>query len=255
MIYAAYYLRRRSLVVQVLVIAVSYAITLALMDLGPIATSRWLSVIGLVTGAAVVVRLLSEHVERLLTELDVAARTDRLTGLANRRALEEDHRREAARAARSGEPLALVLIDLNRFKAINDLHGHAAGDAALAGIAATMRRVVRETDVAARIGGDESALLLPNAGVGTATAIAERLAKLATIGFSVGIAISDEGAESLDELTRLADHSLYEDKRTYVATEEPAVLDCEVSSCGAISIALTWIEAANASAGSGRLKW
>ena len=126
--YAAYYLRRRALALQVLLIAVAYGVTLVLIDPGPIATSRWLTVIGLVTGGAIVVRLLTEHVEQLLAELDEAARTDRLTGLANRRALEDDYRREAARAARTGEPIALVLIDLNRFKDINDLYGHAAGD-------------------------------------------------------------------------------------------------------------------------------
>jgi len=219
--YAAYYLRRASLALQVALIAAAYAVTLWLMDLGPIATSRWLTVIGLVTGGSIVVRLLTEHVERLLRELDAAARTDRLTALANRRALEEDYRREAARAARTGEPLALVLIDLNRFKEINDLYGHAAGDAALAGVALNMRRVLRGTDVAARIGGDEFALLLPNTDRASATAVAERLAELAArrhddavpVGLSFGVAVSEEGVESLDALTRLADRALYADKR------------------------------------------
>jgi len=210
-----------AVLLQVLVIAVCYATTRALMDLGPIATSRWLTVTGLVTGGAIVVRLLTEHIERLLAELDAAARTDRLTGLENRRALEEDHRREAARAARTGEPLSLVLIDLNRFKEINDLYGHAAGDAALAGVALNMRRVLRGTDVAARIGGDEFALLLPNTDRASATAVAERLAELAArrhddavpVGLSFGVAVSEEGVENLDALTRLADRALYADKR------------------------------------------
>ena len=227
--YAAYYLRRRNLVLQVLLISVAYGITLALMDLGAIATSRWLTVIGLVTGGAIVVRLLAEHVERLLTELDAAARTDRLTGLANRRALEEEYRREAARAGRTGEPLALVLIDLNQFKDVNDLYGHAAGDAVLTGIAESMRRVIRDTDVAARIGGDEFALLLPNANMDAATAIAHRLAKLAAdrqddataVGLSFGIAVSDNGHENLETLSRQADGVLYMNKRTYAAGPTP----------------------------------
>jgi diguanylate cyclase (GGDEF)-like protein len=180
-----------------------------------------LTVIGLVTGGAIVVRLRTEHVERLLRELDAAARTDRLTGLANRRALDEDHRREAARAARTGEPLALVLIDLNRFKEINDLYGHAAGDAALVSVAESMRRVLRGTDFAARVGGDEFALLLPNTDAEGAIAIARRLAELAArpaagataVGLSFGVAISEEGAETLDALTREADRGLYENKR------------------------------------------
>jgi diguanylate cyclase (GGDEF)-like protein len=221
--YAAYYLRRGNLVLQVLLISVSYGITLALMDLGAIATSRWLTVIGLVTGGAIVVRLLTEHVERLLTELDAAARTDRLTGLANRRALEEEYRREAARAGRTGEQFALVLIDLNQFKDVNDLYGHAAGDTVLTVIADSMRRVIRDTDVAARIGGDEFALLLPNADMDAATAIAHRLAKLAAdrqddataVGLSFGVAVSENGYENLETLSRQADRVLYINKRTY----------------------------------------
>ena len=177
--YAAYYLRRRSLALQVLLIAVAYGVTLVLVDPGPIATSRWLTVIGLVTGGAVVVRLLTEHVEQLMAELDSAASTDRLTGLANRRALEADFRREAARAARTGESTAIVLIDLNRFKDINDVYGHAAGDTALVGIAERMRLVLREMDVAARIGGDEFLLLLPDADADAATAVALRLTESA----------------------------------------------------------------------------
>jgi diguanylate cyclase (GGDEF)-like protein len=219
--YAAYYLRRRTLALQVLLIAVAYGVTLVLVDPGPIATSRWLTVVGLVTGGAVVVRLLTEHVEQLMGELDKAARTDRLTGLANRRALEDDYRREAARAARTGEPTAIVLIDLNRFKDINDLYGHAAGDTALAGVAERMRSVLRATDVAARIGGDEFVLLLPNSDANNAAGVAQRLTEsaalhrdgIAPVGLCFGIAACAAGAESLDALMRRADQALYAKKR------------------------------------------
>jgi len=223
--YAAYYLRRRSLALQVLLIAVAYGVTLVLVDPGPIATSRWLTVIGLVTGGAVVVRLLTEHVEQLMAELDSAASTDRLTGLANRRALEADFRREAARAARTGESTAIVLIDLNRFKDINDVYGHAAGDTALVGIAERMRLVLREMDVAARIGGDEFLLLLPDADTDAATSVALRLTESAAtrddgsmpIGLSFGVAACDGGIESLDGLMRRADQALYVAKRARYA--------------------------------------
>ena len=223
--YAAYYLRRRSLALQVLLIAVAYGVTLVLVDPGPIATSRWLTVIGLVTGGAVVVRLLTEHVEQLMAELDSAASTDRLTGLANRRALEADFRREAARAARTGESTAIVLIDLNRFKDINDVYGHAAGDTALVGIAERMRRVLRTMDVAARIGGDEFLLLLPDADADAATAVALRLTESAAkrddgsmpIGLSFGVAACEGGIESLDGLMRRADQALYVAKRARYA--------------------------------------
>jgi diguanylate cyclase (GGDEF)-like protein len=167
-----------------------------------------------------VVRLLTEHVEQLMAELDEAASTDRLTGLANRRALEEHYRREAARAARTGEPIALVLLDLNRFKHINDLYGHAAGDTALIGVAERMRNVLRTTDVAARIGGDEFVLLLPNSDDESATAVAERLAESAAeryagitpVGFCFGVGACLAGAESLDDLMRRADKELYAKK-------------------------------------------
>ena len=219
--YGAYYLDRRRLAFQVLLIAASYGVTLTLVDPGPIATSRWLTVVGLVTGGAVVVRLLTEHVEQLMAELDEAARTDRLTGLANRRGLEEDYRREAARSERTGDPIALVLIDLNRFKDINDVYGHAAGDHALIDIAERMRSVLRATDVAARIGGDEFLLLLPNAGAQTATTVGLRLAESAAargdgsmpIGLSFGVATSETGTERLDDMMRRADKALYASKR------------------------------------------
>ena len=223
--YAAYYMRRRSLALQVLLIAVAYGVTLALIDPGPIATSRWLTVIGLVTGGAIVVRRLTEHVEQLMAELDEAARTDRLTGLANRRAVEEEFRREGARSARTGEPIALVLVDLNRFKDINDLHGHAAGDAALVAIAERMRDVLRATDVAARIGGDEFLLLLPNADAESATAVGLRLTESAAtredgstpVGLSFGVAASEDGTERLDDMMRRADQALYAAKRARYA--------------------------------------
>jgi diguanylate cyclase (GGDEF)-like protein len=223
--YAAHYLPRRALALQVLLIAVAYGVTLVLIDPGPVATSRWLTVVGLVTGGAIVVRLLTEHVERLLAELDRAARTDRLTGLANRRALEDDYRREAARAARAGEPIALVLIDLNRFKDINDHYGHAAGDLALIGVAERMRSVLRATDGAARIGGDEFVLLLPNSDMDSAAAVAERLTASAVarrngpavVGLCFGVAVCEAGVESLEELMKRADQALYTKKRARYA--------------------------------------
>jgi diguanylate cyclase (GGDEF)-like protein len=219
--YAAYYMDRRNLALQVLLIAAAYGVTLVLVDPGPIATSRWLTVIGLVSGGAIVVRLLTEHVEKLMAELDLAASTDRLTGLANRRALEAAFHREAARAARTGESIAIVLIDLNRFKDINDVYGHEAGDAALVGVAERMRRVLRAMDVAARIGGDEFLLLLPGADAAAANAVALRLTETAAIrddgrlpvGLCVGVAASEGGGESLDVLMRRADQALYAAKR------------------------------------------
>jgi Diguanylate cyclase, GGDEF domain len=119
-LYAAYYVGRVATAFQVAFIAMAYTVTLAAIDPGPIATSRWLTTIGLATGTAVVVRLLSERVDRLVAELRLAASTDPLTGLLNRRAFRERAMRELARARRSGEPFAALLIDVDRFKQIND---------------------------------------------------------------------------------------------------------------------------------------
>src|SRR6266511_1488619 len=94
-----------------------------------------------------------------LTEVAIS---DPLTGLHNRRAFQARLAEETERARRSGRPFALLMIDLDRFKALNDRHGHAAGDAALAAIAAVFRQQLRTVDLPARIGGEEFGVLLPD---------------------------------------------------------------------------------------------
>lgn len=113
-----------------------------------------------------------EDLEAANTELDRMSRTDPLTGLGNRRAFDEARARELSRARRTNTPLALLLLDVDHFKAYNDTLGHAEGDVCLAAIAALLRDVARRPgDLAARIGGEEFALLLPD----TDAAGAERL--------------------------------------------------------------------------------
>ena len=130
-IFAAYYFGRAATAAQVALVLGMYAATLAAIDPGDVATSRWLSTAGLVIGTAVVVRLLSERIERLLQGLGAAARTDSLTGLSNRLAFEEAFAAEAARMERHGTHYALLLADLDRLKELNDRFGHQAGDEAL----------------------------------------------------------------------------------------------------------------------------
>lgn len=101
--------------------------------------------------------------------------TDELTGLANRRRFLEVLRGEMARARRYGHPLALLMVDLDRLKQINDENGHAAGDAMLRGIAQCLRASLRGTDVAARLGGDEFAVLMPETAGPPAVLVAERI--------------------------------------------------------------------------------
>jgi diguanylate cyclase (GGDEF)-like protein len=112
---------------------------------------------------------------RQLAELADASRRDPLTGLPNRRAFEEDLAREAARAARAGAAVAVVVLDVDRFKAVNDAHGHAAGDAVLRAVAARAAGAIRAGDLLARVGGEEFALLLPGADLARAAEAAERI--------------------------------------------------------------------------------
>lgn len=110
---------------------------------------------------------------RRRAELD--ALTDALTGAANRRAFQADLQRDVARSARARQPLALVVLDLDRFKAINDRHGHAGGDAVLAAFVATAHATLRAGDGVYRIGGEEFALLLPGADRAAALQSVDRL--------------------------------------------------------------------------------
>src|SRR5207245_10539266 len=100
---------------------------------------------------------------------------DGLTGIANRRPLEDAFSHELARADRLGAPLALVLADLDDFKAVNDRHGHAVGDDVLREFASVLRATVREADVAGRWGGEEFVLLLPGTDAAGGAQLAERV--------------------------------------------------------------------------------
>jgi diguanylate cyclase (GGDEF)-like protein len=112
----------------------------------------------------------NETIERL-------ARTDALTGLNNRRTLEEALQREIARAGRMGESLSVIIADLDHFKSVNDDYGHATGDHVLAGAASVFASQTRPYDVAARYGGEEFVLLVPGASTENAVGIAERIRK------------------------------------------------------------------------------
>jgi diguanylate cyclase (GGDEF)-like protein len=221
-LYAAYYLRRLATALQVAFIGAAYTVTLVAIDPGPIGVSRWLSTMGLAVGSAVVVRLLAERVERLVAELRLAAATDPLTGLLNRRAFEQRCGQELARARRTGEAFAALLIDVDHFKNINDRHGHAAGDEALVELARALTRELREVDSVARIGGDEFAVLLPGTGAAEVRATAERLIARADVTISVGAAVYGVDGHTIDELARAADAALYEAKGRRVEPQATA---------------------------------
>jgi diguanylate cyclase (GGDEF)-like protein len=148
--------------------------------------------------------------------------TDDLTQLYNSRYLSQVLRRETKRATRSGRPLSLLFIDLDGFKSINDRHGHLYGSRALVEAAAVIRASARETDIVARFGGDEFALVLPDTGSDGAVFVGERIReKIAAWSFlrgdglnisltvSVGVATLPDAASSAEQLIQAADEAMY----------------------------------------------
>ncbi len=146
---------------------------------------------------------------------------DHLTGLANRRALYEAAELELRRWRRTPRPLSLLLVDADHFKAINDTHGHGAGDAVLRHLAAGLSATFRAVDVVARLGGEEFVVLLPGAALDNAEATALRLCQniagqTVHVGgepirytLSVGLAAMDEDVDSVDALIARADRAMY----------------------------------------------
>ena len=153
--------------------------------------------------------------------LERLATTDHLTGLQNRRAFLESSEKELRRSRRTGQPLALLMIDADHFKSINDSYGHPVGDEVLRRIGSTCRALLRDEDVCGRIGGEEFAVTLAQATLPVAITVAERLRHTLSeievvVGeiklkftVSVGVAALAEGFASIDKLLSVADEGLY----------------------------------------------
>jgi diguanylate cyclase (GGDEF)-like protein/PAS domain S-box-containing protein len=146
---------------------------------------------------------------------------DSLTGLINRRRFEEELERHVSHGRRYGMDGALLVLDLDGFKDVNDQYGHRAGDRVLASVAAVLRKRLRETDLVARFGGDEFAVLLPHAAAADAKNVAQTLAEaIATevtvpgghLSASVGFAVFEEGVLSPDDVLSAADAAMYAKK-------------------------------------------
>lgn len=203
-------------------------VTAAALDAGPDEPLRRLG-IGVLCAAImlgqVLVALELSTAARREALLAAQARVDPLTGLGNRRALEEALRAEAHRARRTGRPAAVLVLDLDGFKAVNDQRGHEAGDALLQAFAAVIAARTRGgVDTACRPGGDEFVVVMPEAGIEEATAVAHRIraglhpvaARLAPgldVGCSAGVAELDEPGLRGDPEAWLA----LADRRMYAA--------------------------------------
>jgi diguanylate cyclase (GGDEF)-like protein len=171
--------------------------------------------------------------QRNLALAQLRAASDALTGLPNRRAADESLKRMVAHAGRTVSPLAGVLLDLDHFKQVNDLHGHELGDKALAAVGQILISTLRTSDFAARYGGEEFLVLLPDTHAAAARDVAEKLrvaiegADIAQIGpltASFGVAAIPDDASDAEQMIRKADRALYAAKaggRNRVETAAP----------------------------------
>jgi diguanylate cyclase (GGDEF)-like protein len=205
-------------------------------------SSMLLGIAGLWMGLALLglyrktVRLIRAGIqaEQTITQLSLR---DPLTGLANRRFLHENERHLIAAAKRSGKQLAVMVVDLDDFKAVNDTHGHAAGDEVLVTSARRMQQLLRESDVVARFGGDEFVIVMSQVDdAAAAREVASRVVSslrqpiplaaggTARVGASVGIAMCCAGEETLSGLLNEADAALYAAKRGGKSTYREADL-------------------------------
>ena len=186
-------------------------------DALPASAQRELGLLALQAAEALTRARLYEQAEKLAT-------TDGLTGLVNRRAFNELLEQRVKEAARYERPLSLLLLDIDHFKKVNDTHGHPAGDAVLKGVAKLAQKAARDTDVAARYGGEELALILPETDARGALAIAERLRKLIentahtseqgalSVTVSIGVSTTGQRTKAPAELLEEADRALYRAK-------------------------------------------
>ncbi|HEY1274168.1 MAG TPA: diguanylate cyclase [Thermoleophilaceae bacterium] len=220
-LYVAYFLPREAAALQFAWIAIAYAAVL----LPSLPTSDWalpwFQVVVTAALTGVLLRLVRESVVELVNRLANAAHTDPLTGLENRRGLEERIGTEVERALRHGRPLTLMIGDLDHFKRVNDVRGHRAGDSALVQLGEILTTRERRIDSVARTGGEEFTIVLPDTDEHEAYTVAERLRveveerfgdDLAPLTVSFGIAAYPDHGHTPEALLEAADQALYSAK-------------------------------------------
>jgi diguanylate cyclase (GGDEF)-like protein/putative nucleotidyltransferase with HDIG domain len=217
-LYAAYFFSPRQAAAQLAFMAGAYLSVLVATTPPDAVAAGWLTLVGILFPAAGVLRAVRDSVTQLVNRLSEAALTDTLTGLKNRLALDRELQAEVERALRSGEPLSVVIGDLDYFKSVNDRLGHQAGDEALVRAGQVLLRYRRAADSIARTGGEEFTILLPGATGHEAYLVSERMRAAverefrgdpAVLTFSFGVATYPDHGRSADSVLEAADQALY----------------------------------------------
>jgi diguanylate cyclase (GGDEF)-like protein len=220
MLIAAYFLGRREVAANFAFMLASCGVAFGFWIDPTLRVASFMAVLAIVGVATAVVVVLREQVLALVVRLRTLASHDSLTGALNRGAFEQRLDAELARTQRTSAPLALVVFDVDHFKAINDSFGHAAGDAALRAIGDEVATAMRRSDVFGRLGGEEFGLVLPDTDIAGAAVVADKLRRrLAEPGAgpaltaSFGVAQAPRGSRSSASMLDEADRALYAAKR------------------------------------------
>ena len=241
-IFVFYFFRLRPALAHLVLIAIGYAVTLALESTGRTQVDGWIAAVGTLAVAGLVVAILRDRLVSAIERLAEFANRDPLTELLNRRGFEDAFDIELERARRSAAPLSLVVADLDGLARVNRELGHAAGDEGLRAVAAALHAVKRSFDSAARVGGEEFALLAPDCDEHGAYMLAERVrldvaATSAAAGqgltISLGVATFPVHGSSAEALLRAADQALKAAKglgrdRTVISSAEVSAVPAPV---------------------------
>lgn len=217
-LYSSYFFTKREAISEIALVGVCYGGLLIAEPPSSGGPAWWVVGMGSLIVAAILIATMRERAELLIGRLYEAARTDPLTQLLNRRGFRELLDLELERAKRGGHSMAVLAGDLDHFKVVNDRLGHHEGDAVLKRVGAALERGKRRIDAAARVGGEEFALILPATGVDGALVLAERLradlaAELARdpipVTISFGIAMYPDHGETAGSILQAADEAVY----------------------------------------------
>lgn len=241
-LYGFYFFGWRAALLHLALVGMGYAAVLLGQPGGDARVTDWLLTACGLGVAGCIVGLLRDRLVGLVDRLETAAVTDALTGLLNRGGFEGVISTELERARRHERPLALVVGDIDHFKQVNDRFGHVAGDAALERVGAILADAIRRLDTIARIGGEEFAIVMPDADEQAAFLLAERLRRdvretfagnLAELTMSFGVAAFPKDADTSSRLLQAADRALYLAKelgrdRSVVYNDETSTLLAEL---------------------------